>query len=327
MAGAVTMKRDLTDPQKAERIVEMQNISSLECYRFPDETLKRVLADASLLVIRSEVWGITCDEPFEMALLMEIMGNIKPYEGGRCSLSQLGMMRSKRRVLEHMFYINDQKLMYPHMNVLSWLMFASQHTGGKAAARQVEWLELLLALDLHDLTLTYSRFLTAAEQVAVALMLTLKMMRIQLVLIDLSHIDVPHMLYHAFSGIIERLRAQGKSVVLASAQRDLIQKCASHAAFLLDGMLERQGTVSELCEKYDTRHLLVRSNDLGRLTSVLSDAFSEARIKEREGEAWIYEGSLKVSEVAATLERSGIEFEDIEIAKPSLDLAFREAAS
>jgi len=321
------MKRERFDPQKAERIVEMEGVSSLECYRFTDETLRRVLKDVSLLVRRSEVWGITCDEPFEMALLMEIMGNIKPYEAGRCSLSQMGMMQSKRRVLEHMFYINDQKLMYPHMDVLSWLMFASQHTGGTAAARQVEWLELLLALDLHDLTFTYSRFLTAAEQAVVALMLTLKMPRIQLVLIDLSHMEVPLTLYPAFSGITERLRAQGKAVVLASAQRDLIQQCAHHAAFLLDGKLERQGMVEELCARYDKRRLLVRAGEPERLARALSDAFPGARIVEREGEAWICEERLRVSEVVAALERSGVGFEDIEIVKPSLELAFQEVAS
>ena len=319
------MKRERFDPEKAERIVEMQGVSSLECYRFPDETLRRVLQDVSLLVRRSEVWGITCDEPFEMKLLMEIMGNIKPYEAGRCSLSQMGMMRSKRRVLEHMFYINDQKLVYPHMNVLSWLMFASQHTG-TAAARQIEWLELLLALDLHDLALTYARFLTAAEQAVVSLMLTIKMSRVQLVLIDLSHIEVPLALYPAFSGIIERLCAQGKAVVLATAQRDLIQRCAHHAAFLLNGKLEKQGTVDELCEKYDKRRLLVRAGDSERLTGVLNDAFSGVRIVEREGEAWICEKRLKVSDVAAALEQSGVAFQDIEIAKPSLELAFREVA-
>lgn len=321
------MMRKRIDLTKAERIVEMRGVSSLECYRFPDGTLRRVLQDVTLLVKRSEVWGITCNEPFEMALLMEIMGNIKPYEGGRCSLSQLGMMRSKRRVLEHVFYINDQMLMYPHMDVLSWLMFASQHTGGTAAARQTEWLELLLALDLHYLTLTYSRVLTAAEQAVVALLLTLKMSRVQLVLLDLSHIEVPLTLYPAFSGIFERLHAQDKAIVLATAQRDLIQKCAHYTAFLLRGKLERQGTVEELCEKYDKRRLLVRAGDPGRLTSVLSDAFSGVRIVEREGEAWTCEESLKVSEVAAALERSGVGFEDIEIAKPSLELAFREVAS
>ncbi len=321
------MKRAQNNPERAERIVEMQDVSSLECYRFPDGTQRRVLKEVSLLVKRSEVWGITCDEPFEMALLMEIIGNIKPYEGGRCSLSQLGMMRSKRRVLEHMFYINDQKLMYPHMNVLSWLMFASQHTGGTAAARQVEWLELLLALDLHYLTLTYSRFLTAAEQAVVALLLTLKMPKIQLVLIDLSHIEVPMKLYAAFSGIIERLQAQDKAIVFATAQRELIQTCAHCAAFLLDGKLARQGKVEALCETYDRRRLLVRSDDPGRLASVLSDAFSGVRIVEREGEAWICEERLKASEVAAALERGAVGFEDIVIAKPSLELAFQEAAS
>jgi ABC-type multidrug transport system ATPase subunit len=158
-------------------------------------------------------------------------------------------------------------------------------------------------------------------------MLTLKMSKIQTVLIDLSHIKVPLTMYPAFSGIIEKLHTQGKAIVLATAQRDLIQRCAHHAAFLLDGRLERWGTVEELCEKYDKRRLLVRAADPEKLTSVLSDAFSGVRIVEREGEAWICDERLRVSEVAAALERSGVGFEDIEIAKPSLELAFQEVAS
>lgn len=320
------MKRILFDPKKAERIVEMQNISSLECYQFQDGTYKRVLADASILVMRSEVWGITCDEPFELALLMEIMGNIKPYEGGRCSLCQLGMMRSKRRVLEHIFYINDQNLMYPHMNVLSWLMFASQRMDGSAVVRQVEWLELLLELDLHYLTLSYARYLTAAEQAVVALMLALKMANIQLVLMDISHVEVLPILYPSFVGIIGRLRAQGKSVVIASAQRDFMQLCVSHAAFLLDGKLERQGAVSELCDMYDSRRLVVRTFDPEQVAGVLLEEYT-ANVQVRDGEVWICEQLLKVSEVAAALERRGVVFEDVETAKPSLELAFRRATS
>ncbi len=202
--------RKLSDPARAQRIVDMRHISSMECYRYPDGTVRRVLEGVSLLVARAETWGITCDEPFEMALLMEIIGNVKPYEDGSCSLSQQAMMRLKRRMLEHMYFINDQKLMYPHMHVLSWLVFASQHAGSTAAARQVEWLELLLALDLHHITLTYARFLTAAEQATVAALLALKMPRIQLVLMDLSHIDVPEALTPRFpassSGSARRAR-------------------------------------------------------------------------------------------------------------------------
>ena len=95
----------------------------------------------------------------------------------------------------------------------------------------------------------------------------------------------------------------------------------------LDGKLERQGTVEELCAKYDKRRLLVRAGEPERLARALSDAFPGARIVEREGEAWICEERLKVSEVVAALERSGVGFEDIEIVKPSLELAFREVAS
>jgi ABC-2 type transport system ATP-binding protein len=318
------MKRPPFDPKKASRLVEMQGVSSMECYRHPDGALRRVLKDVSLTVARGEAWGVTSDEPFELALLMEIMGNVKPYEAGRCSLCEMGMMRLKRRVLDHLYYVNDQKLMYPHMRVLSWLMFASRHAGSAPAAQQVEWLELLLELDLYHVTITYGRFLTAAEQAAVALLLSLKMDRVQLVMADLSHITVPEPLYPAFSGIIQRLKERGKSVVLASPQRDLIQCCSDHAAFLLDGALERQGTVEELCARYDNRRLLV-ATDATEAAEVLERACPGMRAESHPGEVWL-RGVYRVSlaEAAAALEKAGVPFQSVEAAQPSLELAFRE---
>jgi ABC-2 type transport system ATP-binding protein len=319
-------KRPPFDPKKASRLVEMRGVSSMECYRHADGALRRVLKDVSLTVLRGEAWGVTSDEPFELALLMEIMGNVKPYEAGRCSLCEMGMMRLKRRVLDHLFYVNDQKLMVPHMRVLSWLMFASRHAGSTPAAQKVEWLELLLELDLYHVALTYGRFLTAAEQAAVALLLSLKMDRVQLVLADLSHIFVPEALVPAFSGIVRRLKAHGKSVVLASPQRDLIQHCSDHAAFLLDGALERQGTVEALCAQYDTRRLVV-ATDAPEAAAALERAFPGMGAESLPGEVWL-RGVCTVSlaEAAAALEKTGVPFQGLEAARPSLELAFREVA-
>jgi len=323
------MRRMLSDPRNAKRIVEMRDVTSMECYQTPEGARTRVLRGASLTVMRGEAWGVTCDEPFELELLMEIMGNVKPYEDGRCSLSQMGMVRLKRRVLDHLYYVNDQKLMYPHMHVLSWLMFASQKTGGAPALRQAEWLELLLDTGLYPVTLAYARFLTAAEQAAVAILLALKMPRVQLVLLDLSHIEVPQSMYAAFSKVLRRLRDQGKSVVVASARRDLIQACCDSAAFLLDGRLERQGTVEALCAEYDARRLVIHTPAPEAAAAELAGALPEmtALARPDERELWL-RGSVtpEISGVAAALERAGVRFDGIEIARPNLELAFREVA-
>lgn len=321
------MKKTPRNPAAARKIVEMENVSSMECYSFPDGGTRRVLSGASLLVMRGEAWGITCDEPFEMALLMEIMGNVKPYGGGRCSLSQMGMMRSKRRALDHVLYINDQKLMYPHMHTLSWLMFASQRTPGAAAARQAQWLELLLEVDLYYLALTYARFLSAAEQAVVTALLALKMSRVQLVLIDLSNVDVPEALFAPLEQIIKRLRAQGRSVVLASARRDLIQRCCGHAAFLLDGGLQKQGEVEALCRQYDARRLVVRTGAEKEAADALGAAFPKRRIEVQGGEVWLMPGEqAEIAEAAQALARSGAAFDGIYIPDPSLERAFQEAS-
>lgn len=72
---------------------------------------------------------------------------------------------------------------------------------------------------------------------------------------------------------------------------------------------------------------MVRTGEPRVLAGVLRDAFPGVRIIEREGEAWVYERSLRISDVAAALERGGVGFEYIERAKPSLEQAYMGAVS
>ncbi len=62
-------------------------------YAFPDGHQQAVLRNVNLQVRRGESWGIISNEPFESELLLEIIGNVRPYGEGRCVLVERGMMR------------------------------------------------------------------------------------------------------------------------------------------------------------------------------------------------------------------------------------------
>ncbi len=117
-------------------------------------------------------------------------------------------------------------------------------------------------------------------------------------------------------------------MVLASPRRDLIQACASHAAFLLDGRLEWQGTVASLCERFDARRLLVRTESPEGAAAALAAAYPAMRALAHPGEVWLCgEGPSEISGAARALEQAGIGFDRIEAAKPSLEMAFREVTA
>jgi len=118
--------------------VLMENVSSMELFAQPEGHYLKVLYDLSLTVPVGVCHGITGDEPFELQLVTEIMANVKPHEKGRCSLLEIGMMREKRRILPHVYYINDQRVLFEHMHVLGYLMFASEQAPGKPESKQRE---------------------------------------------------------------------------------------------------------------------------------------------------------------------------------------------
>ena len=80
-------------------VVQMEALSSLECFSGEGKADERVLKDVNLHLGRPQSWAIYGRSPFEIKLLLEIMANIKPYHDGKCILVERGMMRHKRTIL------------------------------------------------------------------------------------------------------------------------------------------------------------------------------------------------------------------------------------
>ena len=88
---------DQSDGKKtAEDAVFMEHLSSSEYFLWEDKGPARVLHDIDLLIKSAECWGISGERAFAIRLLLEIMANIRPYDGGRCILAERGMLPPKK---------------------------------------------------------------------------------------------------------------------------------------------------------------------------------------------------------------------------------------
>ena len=305
--------------------IQMENVSSMELFALPDGRYIKALFEVSLSVPVGERYAVVGDAPFELELLAEIAGSVKPHEDGRCSLLEIGMMREKRRILPHVYYINDQKVLYDHMHVLECLMFATEHNGKSAPQRQIDWLKLLLRTGLYPLALTYIRSLGRAECAAVSALLAYAS-EAKLVVMDLSHIEVPERLYDPFAALAREMTAAGKTLFFVTTDSAFAESVCTRVSFLMDGTITAGGEVETVCRAYDRRVLTVDSPEPERVLAALEDAFPNLHA-EREGESVILSGSagsVTLAAASGALERAGVPVRTLGIPAPSLGVAFRE---
>lgn len=312
------------------RIASLSDITSMECYASAQGSLeRRVLDGISFTVAGGQRFALLGDEKFDLKLLTEIIGNIKPYESGRCSLVGLGMMREKQRILQQVFYVNDQRRMYAHMQGISYLMFASRRVHKSAVDRQLLWLDRLMEFGLERLCFTYVRNMTPAERVLIHILLALDISA-SLLLLDLSHIDVPSSLADAYALLFRRLTDEaGKTILFSTTDAALADRCATHAALLIAGKVREAhtGPLAALRESLDKRLYTLETSDDAAARAAIGAAFPALRA-EGEGPVSVYGEKADAPEPSAllgALEAAGIAALRFSRSEPSLAEAMKAA--
>ena len=251
--------------------VLMENLTSAEHAVRGDNPPQRILKDISLKMTAGEVWSVSAPKAFEIRLLLEIMGNIRPYESGRCVLVERGMIRRKRRLLRHVFYVGATDMFYGTMTALEHLMLFFPHAPtalGRLNA-QACLLEELLAHELGHIALTRIDRLASADKIALALFAA-TMSDSALVIVNLPEIPPEDRLLPAFSALSRTLRKGGKTLVLGTRDPNLIDAACTHSAFLAGGKILYQGKTETLLNTLDPVLLTLRGTGLDALEARLS---------------------------------------------------------
>lgn len=250
-------------------VAQMEALSSLEHYSGKGESDERVLKEINLRIGRPQSWAIYGRSPYEIKLLLEIMANIKPYHGGRCVLVERGMMRHKRGILEHLFYIGGATMLYENMNTLEYLMFATARIGFSPPYRQQQLFELLLGMDLGPLSLTPIKRLSREER-AVITLLAAAYSESVMILFNLPEYDFNDLLTGAIAQIADMIRDSGKTLIFGTRDCSLIEKAATHSAYLVEGRIIFQGTVERLRLHYDKILLTIRDEHISQIAAGLA---------------------------------------------------------
>jgi ABC-2 type transport system ATP-binding protein len=262
--------------------VFMEHLSSEEILVRENQEPRRILQDISLLFQSGQTWAVSGGAAFELSLLLEIMANIKPYGGGRCVLTERGMMRRKRIVLPHVFYIGSTDMLYENMTVLELLMLAMRARKTNLLLLQDALLELLVAVGCGHISLTPVKLLNDAEKAAVTLTAACLSDSL-LIVLNLPELVFDDALRNALEKLSHKARSDGKTLVIGTNDDRLVEAACSHTVFISDGAVLFSGAVEDLRRHYDPVELMVRGDQLEQLARRLTILPAGYSLELREG--------------------------------------------
>ena len=309
---------------EAENMVFMSALSSAECFMREVGEPVRVLRDIELRIGSGQSWGITARTAYEIQLLLEIMGNIRPYDGGKCVLLQRGMMRQKRVIQPHLFYIGETNMLYDNMNTLEFLMFATAHMCEDRISMQEELFEFLISIGLGELSLSGIRWLSAEEKAVIAL-ISAVYSNYRLIVWNVPGSEFDERLRLALSKITELITQRGKSLVIGAMDCELIQTACSHTAFIADGRILYQGTTDELRKEFDKVAVILCDPEIDALKSKFSRLLPDCVLLERDGALHIKAGgNTGAQQIYRKILDSGVIPQDLRINEKNVQNAYEE---
>lgn len=276
------MKHDET--YKQNTVVRMEKLSSAEHIVKDSGAPERVLKSIWMRIERGQVWGIYAPALYESCLLLEIMANVRPYEDGRCVLMERGMMRRKRVILPHVFYIGSTDMLYSSMNVLEYLMFATSKKKTKSIERQEILFEWLVDIGLGGISLTKIRWLDNEEKALVILIASI-CSDSTIIVLNLPFLHFDSALITAFRKISYRIKNDKKALILNTKNAELIQQVCTHTAVLAKGRLLYQGTVDYLRNAFDSFDVTIHADN--ELESKLKKTFPLFVFKRKNDDLYI----------------------------------------
>lgn len=323
---AISKNVDSKLPQPVTYIVQATDVTSSETYQYPDGSEEAVLRGITFDIKRGECWGIISDEAFELEVLMQIIANVRPYGSGRCSLVERGMMRRKRRILSHVFYISGGDTVPGNLNTLEYLMYVTAHTKIPDRKRQASILETLLASGLYYMTLVPLKFLTAAER-AVVCLLSAAMSKALLVVFSVAELEFKPQLAQGIRVIAELIRQRGGALLIGTSDCDMAQEACSHAAFLVNGQFTEYGKMETLLQALDHRAFILTANEPLALARAIVTAAPDLDTYVFDNEVHVYvrkDSAMTQAAMMYILMNSGQTVEMLQTSKRTLRNAYRE---
>lgn len=308
--------------------VKMNSVNSIEFYKYPDGTVKQVLKDIAISIYEGQVWGVIGNNVFEIKLLLEIMANVKPYASGSCVLIERGMMKKKRKIVPHIFYIGSTEMLFYNMNVLEYLMFLTSKTGINPVDRQESFIDLLVETGLSHLTLVAIKELSQQEQAVILLIAAIFSESSKLIFFNFPHIFFDEKIQNSIVVIVSHIRMKNKTLIFSTQKLELIDKACTHSAIIVNGNIKFAGCIRRLYDELDKLSFIFKSDDAENVANKLKNELPEYHFEIIDGDIFMFnydDRKINLKLIAAVLIKLEIEPEMIISSSKSAKNAYREA--
>lgn len=306
--------------------VLMEKVYSMEYYKKTSGEIEQVLKNINFKVKLSETWVVTGDSLFDVKLLLEIMANTKPYQKGKCVLVETGMMRKKRIILNHTFYIGNTNMPFNNMKVLEYLMLVTGKRKGKAIERQKMLLDLLVELDMSYIALSEINLLKDEEKSIVTLLVS-AISDSDLIVFNIPMLNFEEKHIKSIRKISEYISSMEKTLIFSTMDKDIANKIGEKILILNKGEVIYKGSKREFINKYDKVIYKIRAKNNDELLKKLEENYKSFKYKIEDEVIEIYEYE-KVDEdkkmVYDIAINSGIEILSIEKNILNVKNAYRE---
>lgn len=261
--------------------VLLEHVCSMEFYQKAGMEPRQVLSDINLQIHQGEVWGIIADSAFELRLLLEIIANARPYQDGRCVLNQRGMMRKKRIILPHLFYIGSTNMLFDNMNVLEYLMFITAKQKGDVVERQKKIFQDLLDHDMGYLSLSAIHHLTPDERALVTLM-SAYYTESDIIVLNLARLTYQEKTLCAMEKLSKSIQEAKRTLIFSSFDTNLIQRISTHVATMKQGVISYQGTTTDFIHTWDHLSIVIEDPQIERFVTLISTYFPNVTMHQKE---------------------------------------------
>jgi ABC-2 type transport system ATP-binding protein len=277
-----------------KKIVTMEDLTSIEFYLHEGD-IKPVLQKIDLNVLKGQAFGITGKSLFEIKLLLEIIANIRPYNTGKCVLLERGMMRRKRIILPHIFYIGSPNMAYSNMNVLEFLMFCRMKDPENKIELQEEMLDCLIHVGFERIALS-PIFSLPKEYRAAVLLLASAFSQSDLIVFNLPDYSFNEDLVEAIAKTSVLVSQKNKTLLISTQDSELLENACTHLAFLLDGKMLFQGSVRDFRHVYDKEILTMWDKNVADMAKLLKVFLPQYEYVLHKDELVIKDSSIGLEE-------------------------------
>lgn len=251
-----------------DQLVLLEAVCSSEFYEYEGNERKHVLENIFLEGFGGESWAFLGGTAFELRLLLEIIANSRPYFSGRCVLAKRGMMRKKRLILPHVYYIGSTNMLLDHMNVLEYMLLINKKVKGNIFSLEKKLLQDLVDAGLGYLSLTEIKYLTAQERALITLFTALYY-ESRIIIMNLARLPFSIEEISRIRYISMQLCKQKKIFLFSTMYPEIAQACATNIMILQDGNMLYKGITEAFMEEYDKQILHIEDEHIQIIYDIL----------------------------------------------------------